>query len=166
MVKNRETKKRRWWLLVIIAVAVFVAALGIYKIKSSRTDADLILTISEQGFEGHFYDSGERDKVVITFSGSEGGSNASDTMAWDYKQHGISALGVTLFSGKETGENLDRVPLEYVENAIAWLKEQGFEKLPLMGSPRARSTRFSPRPGSRRSAAWWPASPRISSARE
>lgn len=133
MAKNRDKKKRRWWLTVIIVATVFVAALGIYKIKSSRTDADLILTISEQGFEGHFYDSGERDKAVITFSGSEGGSNASDTMAWYYKQHGISALGVTLFAGKETGKNLDRVPLEYVENAIAWLKEQGFEKIAVDG---------------------------------
>ena len=79
MAKNKETKKRRWWLTAIIVAAVFVAALGIYKIKSNRTDADLILTISEHGFEGHFYDSGERDKAVITFSGSEGGSNASDS---------------------------------------------------------------------------------------
>lgn len=40
---------------------------------------------------------------------------------------------MTLFAGKETGENLDRVPLEYVENAIAWLKEQGFEKIAVDG---------------------------------
>ena len=102
-------------------------------IKSRRTDADAVLMISENGFEGHFYDAGEREKVVITFSGSEGGSNASDTMAWYYKQNGISALGVTLFSGKETGKNLDRVPLEYVENAIVWLKTQGFEKIAVDG---------------------------------
>lgn len=43
MAKNRDKKKRRWRLTVIIVAAVFVAALGIYKIKSSRTDADLIL---------------------------------------------------------------------------------------------------------------------------
>ena len=36
-------------------------------------DADLILTIAEQGFEGHLYDAIEKEKVVITFSGSEGG---------------------------------------------------------------------------------------------
>ena len=133
MAKNGEKRKRRWWLEVIVVAAVLVAALGIYKMKSGRTDADLILAISEQGFEEHFYDAGERDKAVITFSGSEGGSSASDTMAWYYKQHGISALGVTLFSGKETGKNLDRVPLEYVENAIAWLKEQGFERIAVDG---------------------------------
>ena len=48
-------------------------------------DADLILTIAEQGFEGHLYDAKEKEKVVITFSGSEGGSAASDTMAYYYR---------------------------------------------------------------------------------
>lgn len=38
-----------------------------------NTDADRILTIAEQGFEGHLYDAIEKEKVVITFSGSEGG---------------------------------------------------------------------------------------------
>ena len=133
MVKSKEKRKHRWWIPVIITAAVLVAELGIYKTKNSRTDADLILTISGQGFEGHFYDAGERDKAVITFSGSEGGSSASDTMAWYYKQHGISSLGVTLFAGKDTGKNLDRVPLEYVENAITWLKEQGFENIAVDG---------------------------------
>ena len=94
---------------------------------------DQVLTIADQGFEGHYYDAGEREKAVITFSGSEGGSSASNTMAWYYKQHGISSLGVTLFAGKETGKNLDRVPLEYVENAITWLKEQGFENIAVDG---------------------------------
>ena len=79
------------------------------------------------------YDAGEREKVVITFSGSEGGSRASDTMAWYYKQNGVSALGVTLFAGEETGKYLDRVPLEYAENAIAWLKAQGYEKIAVDG---------------------------------
>ena len=60
-------------------------------------DADLILTIAEQGFEGHLYDAKEKEKVVITFSGSEGGSAASDTMAYYYRQSGISALGVSLW---------------------------------------------------------------------
>ena len=128
---NMKKKRLRLW--IITTMAVLVSALGIYKAKSGRTDADLILTVSGQGFEGHFYDAGERNKAVITFSGSEGGSGASDTMAWYYRQNGISALGVTLFAGKETGENLDRVPLEYAENAAAWLKEQGFEKIAVDG---------------------------------
>ena len=133
MNKKVDKKKHRRWIAIVVIFAILICGIGILKIKSSRTDADVILTISEQGFEGHLYDAGEKEKVVITFSGSEGGSGASDTMAWYYKEHGISALGVTLFSGKETGKYLDRIPLEYVENAIAWLKEQGYENIAVDG---------------------------------
>ncbi|WP_130838662.1 acyl-CoA thioester hydrolase/BAAT C-terminal domain-containing protein [Lachnoclostridium sp. Marseille-P6806] len=101
--------------------------------QKQNTDADRILTIAEQGFEGHFYDAMEKEKVVITFSGSEGGSSASDTMAYYYRQSGISALGVTLFAGIDTGKFLDQVPLEYVENAIRWLKDQGYKKIAVDG---------------------------------
>lgn len=106
--KQRKNKLRRWGRILIV-FAILALVICIVKAKAGGTDAD-------QGFEGHYYDAGEREKAVITFSGSEGGSSASDTMAWYYKQHGISSLGVTLFAGKETGKNLDRVPLEYVEN--------------------------------------------------
>lgn len=98
-----------------------------------NTDADRILTIAEQGFEGHLYDAIEKEKVVITFSGSEGGSSTSDTMAYYYRQNGISALGVTLFAGIDTGKFLDKVPLEYVENAIRYLKDQGYKKIAVDG---------------------------------
>ena len=133
MKDNRARIKLRRWVWVLIVFVILALVIGIVKAKAGGTDADQMLTIAEQGFEGHYYDGGEREKVVITFSGSEGGSSASDTMAWYYKQNGVSALGVTLFAGKETGKNLDRVPLEYVENAIVWLKAQGYEKIAVDG---------------------------------
>ena len=106
--------------------------------QKQNTDADRIFTIAEQGFEGHLYDAKEKEKVVITFSGSEGGSSASDTMACYYRQNGISALGVTLFAGIDTGKFLNKVPLEYVENAIRWLKDQGYKKIAVDGILRRR----------------------------
>ena len=57
----------------------------------------------------------------------------SDTMAWYYRQNGISALGVTLFGGKDTGKYLDHVTLEYAESAVKWLKAQGYEKIAVDG---------------------------------
>ena len=133
MRENRGKNKLLRWVRVVIVLAILALVISIVKAKVGGTDADQVLTIAEQGFEGHYYDAGEREKAVVTFSGSEGGSSASDTMAWYYKQNGLSALGVTLFAGEETGENLDRVPLEYAENAIAWLKAQGFEKIAVDG---------------------------------
>jgi len=133
MKENKGKNKLRRWARVLIVLAILALVIGVAKAKAGSTDADQVLTVVEQGFEGHYYDAGEREKAVITFSGSEGGSSASDTMAWYYKQNGVSALGVTLFAGEETGEYLDRVPLEYAENAIAWLKAQGYEKIAVDG---------------------------------
>lgn len=129
----KHNKKCSSWIVPVIIILLLIVFIGVYKKKAGQTDADLVLTISEQGFEGHLYDAGEKEKIVITFSGSEGGSAASDTMAYYYKQSGISALGITLFAGKDTGANLDKVPLEYVENAIVWLKDQGYEKIAVDG---------------------------------
>ena len=42
-------------------------------------------------------------------------------------------MSVTLFAGKETVKRLDRVPLEYTEKAVQWLKEQGFKKIGVDG---------------------------------
>ena len=133
MKENKGKNKVRRWVRVLIVLAILALVIGVVKAKAGGTDADRVLTIAEQGFEGHYYDAGEREKAVITFSGSEGGSSASDTMAWYYKQNGVSALGVTLFAGEESGDNLDRVPLEYAENAVAWLKAQGYEKIAVDG---------------------------------
>lgn len=131
--RTKKKSKKKGWLFAVIVLVILIAGISMYKAKGNQTDAGLVLTIAEHGFEGHFYDAGERTKAVITFSGSEGGSTASDSMAWYYQQHGISALGVTLFAGEETGKYLDRIPLEYAENAIAWLKAQGFEKIAVDG---------------------------------
>jgi len=134
MTERPQRKQRvRRLLGIMAAVAVLAAGIGCYRLKTHKTDADRVLTVAGQGFEGHFYDAGEREKAVITFSGSEGGSDASDTMAWYYRQNDISALGVTLFAGEGTGNCLDRVPLEYAERAIAWLKEQGFDQIAVDG---------------------------------
>ena len=127
--KNEHSR----WVRLLIVLAIIALIISIAKEDTDGTDVDQVLTIAEQGFEGHYYDAGEREKAVITFSGSEGGSAASDTMAWYYKQNGISALGVTLFAGKETGKYLDRVPLEYAENAIRWLQGQGYQKIAVDG---------------------------------
>ena len=81
MKENRRKNKLRRWGRVLIVFAILALVICIEKAKVGGTDADQVLTIAEQGFEGHYYDAGEREKAVITFSGSEGGSSASDTMA-------------------------------------------------------------------------------------
>ena len=91
-------------------------------------------TVRENGFEGELYiGDGTKDMVMIVMSGSNGGMSITRTEALFYHKNGIPSLALALFKTKQTGEFLDRVPVEYVENAIKWLKEQGFQRIGIDG---------------------------------
>ena len=76
----------------------------------------------KDGFEGILF-SGNRkkEKVVIVMSGSNGGMSLTEKEARFYQQNGIPALALALFKTKQTQKDLDRVPIEYNEKAIAYL---------------------------------------------
>ena len=92
-------------------------------------------TVKENGFEGILLPgNGSKDKVLIVMSGSNGGMKLTRAFAEFYHKNGIPALALALFATKETGEFLDRVPVEYVESAIKWLREQGYKKIGIDGA--------------------------------
>ena len=91
--------------------------------------------MAESGFEGIlFHGDGGKDKAVIVMSGSNGGMKITKTEAEFYSSNGIPALALALFRTGETGKNLDRIPVEYVENAIAFLKGAGYKKIGIDGT--------------------------------
>lgn len=90
--------------------------------------------VREHGFEGQLFPGdGRRDKVMIVMSGSNGGMGLTRQEAAFYHRHGIPALALALFATKGTQPFLDRVPVEYVERAIAWLKAQGYRRIGIDG---------------------------------
>lgn len=92
-------------------------------------------TVAADSFEGILFPVGERkDKVVIVVSGSNGGMSLTKSCAEFYHRNGIPALAVAIFHTKGTQKNLDRVPMEYIESAIQWLKRQGYEKIGMDGT--------------------------------
>lgn len=92
-------------------------------------------TVEADGFEGILFSAGEKkDKVVIVVSGSNGGMNLTKKCAEFYYKNGIAALAVAIFKTKGTQKNLDRVPIEFIESAIKWLKTQGYEKIGIDGT--------------------------------
>ncbi len=92
-------------------------------------------TVAKEGFEGIYFEANDKkDKVVIVVSGSNGGMKITKDCAEFYYQNGISALAVALFKTKGTQKDLDRVPIEYIESAIRWLKELGYEKIGMDGT--------------------------------
>lgn len=90
--------------------------------------------VKENGFEGILLPgNGDKEKVVIVMSGSNGGMNLTKQCAEFYNRNGIPALALALFATKGTNPFLDRVPVEYVENAIKWLHKQGYLKIGIDG---------------------------------
>lgn len=90
--------------------------------------------VRTEGFEGILYPgNGRKDKVLIVMSGSNGGMKLTRQAAEFYQKNGFPALALALFKTKQTPKDLSRVPVEYVENAIAWLKKQGYERIGIDG---------------------------------
>ncbi len=92
-------------------------------------------TVKEAGFEGILYPGdGSKDKIMIVLSGSNGGIKLTAECAEFYHRNGIPALAVAMFNTKQTIKGLVRVPIEYIENAIKWLKENGYQKIGIDGT--------------------------------
>ncbi len=92
-------------------------------------------SVSTEGFEGILYPgNGRKDKVLIVLSGSNGGMAITEQEAAFYHGNGVPALALALFRTQQTPKELSRVPVEYVENAIAFLIAQGYEQIGIDGT--------------------------------
>ncbi len=92
-------------------------------------------SVKTEGFEGILFPgNGSKEKVLIVMSGSDGGMSLSRQEAEFYHQNDIPALALGLFKTKETPKELSHVPVESVESAIRWLKEQGYKRIGIDGT--------------------------------
>ena len=76
---------------------------------------------------------GRKDKVVITLSGSEGGLEHAEKLARYLQSMGVPAFALGYFGTKHSVKYLSQVRLENIEEAIRWLKAQGYEKIGIEG---------------------------------
>ena len=92
-------------------------------------------TVGKEGFEGILFPADNtKDKVLIVISGSNGGMKLTKECAEFYSRHSVPALALAIFGTKQTEKNLDRIPLEYVEFAIRWLKKLGYRRIGIDGT--------------------------------
>ena len=92
-------------------------------------------TVGKEGFEGILFPADNtKDKVLIVISGSNGGMKLTKECAEFYGIHSVPALALAIFGTKQTEKNLDRIPLEYVEFAIRWLKKLGYRRIGIDGT--------------------------------
>jgi BAAT / Acyl-CoA thioester hydrolase C terminal. len=91
-------------------------------------------SVKNEGFDGVLYQvDNKKDKIIIVMSGSNGGLKMTKQVAESYYKNGIPALALGLFKTKETPKELVSVPVEYVEKAIKYLKQQGYQKIGIDG---------------------------------
>jgi len=82
--------------------------------------------INQDGLVGRFFtnsDSKLRPGIIVV-SGSDGRIEKAQNIAQLFAEHGYSALALCYFGLESTPDELSLIPLEYVENAINWLRSQ------------------------------------------
>lgn len=91
-------------------------------------------SVLREGFDGCLFPvPDQHEKVIIVFTGSDGGLKMAKKLAEYYQKSGMPSLALGYFKTKNTGNELSMIPLEYIEKAIGWLKENGYEKIGIDG---------------------------------
>lgn len=82
--------------------------------------------IRENGLVGlYFYDPHAKPRpAVLVLGGSEGGIGSSSQFAALFASHGYPALALAYFQCDDLPDDIRQIPLEYIQNAIQWLKTQ------------------------------------------
>lgn len=96
--------------------------------------ATIRTSVRNEGFDAILYPVKDRkDKIIITLSGTEGGLQHAGKLARFHQGQGMPALALGYFGTKGTGKSLSKIPLEYVEKVIHWLKEQNYKRIAIEG---------------------------------
>ncbi|GFP75433.1 acyl-CoA thioester hydrolase/BAAT C-terminal domain-containing protein [Clostridium fungisolvens] len=89
--------------------------------------------IFRKDFQGVFYPSKTKEKAMIVVSGSDGGIKWANEIASVYSAHGISSLAVAYWKTKYTSKTLAIIPIEIIQSAVLWLKNNGYSKVGMYG---------------------------------
>lgn len=83
-----------------------------------------MISINEAGFTGCLYQPEERIGIpLIVVAGSDGGLEHAQYVAKIFARKGLTALALAYFKYPGLNNTLSLIPLEYIEEAIAWLGE-------------------------------------------
>ena len=94
------------------------------------------ISVEQEGFCGLWHRAdAETDskKALIVIGGSEGNENIPMNVGRMFAERGISTLGMCYFNVPGLPDNLIRVPVDPFEQAVAWLKNRGYERVFIYG---------------------------------
>lgn len=93
-------------------------------------------TLHSDGFIGSLYCPKNDEyigKALVMFGGSDGYFSLSCLIAEKFAERGITVLALAYWNQPGLPEAFEKVPIEPVEKAAKWLKENGYEKVGLWG---------------------------------
>lgn len=82
--------------------------------------------IRDDGLVGQYFcdPHAEPRPAILVLGGSEGGIGSSSQFAALFASHGYPALALAYFQCDALPDDIRHIPLEYIQNAIRWLKAQ------------------------------------------
>lgn len=99
-------------------------------------EKEIVCSLEKEGFRGHFYPGcKETNKAIIFVGGASCDEKTSIAMSGFLRKEGYNVLVLGFYFWKGLNKNLASIPVEYVEKAVKWIKEeQGIEKIAMTGA--------------------------------
>ncbi|MDR2898962.1 MAG: hypothetical protein LBU94_01460, partial [Clostridiales bacterium] len=92
-----------------------------------------MLLVENQNFQGLFFPSENKDRAIITVSGSDGGIGWAKQIAGAFSANGIASLALSYWRTKNTPKTLSLIAIETIQYAVSWMKENGYAKIGIYG---------------------------------
>lgn len=96
-------------------------------------DKENAQSVYGKDWDGLLYETGNKEQIIIVFSGSDGGLSHAGKMARYFYDHDIPALALGYFKTKHTKKILDRISIELIEEAVQYLLGLGYQKIGIEG---------------------------------
>lgn len=98
--------------------------------------------VAGKDWDGLLYANGNHEKIMIIFSGSDGGLQHAGKSAKYLSDNGIPALALGYFKTKHTKKALDRIPVELMKDAFDYLRGLGYQKIGIEGVSKGAELAF------------------------
>lgn len=95
-------------------------------IRMFRNENIKCIDINEKNLVARYFttDDNKIKPGIIVVSGSEGSIEKAQIIAGLLASHGYSTIALCYFGLKGTSESLEKIPLEYIENALKWMEKE------------------------------------------
>lgn len=97
---------------------------------------EILCSLEKEGFIAHYFPgTKETNKAIIAVGGASCDEKTSIAMSGFLRKEGYNVLVLGFYLWKGLSKNLAKIPVDYAEKAVHWLKNtQGIEKIAMTGA--------------------------------